>query len=357
MAGYKRIVVKVGSSLLTDSRTGYLNRRLVKVLSGDIYDLTRQGIKVILVSSGAIASGVGALKLRSRPRDLSSLQAAAAVGQGELIRAYSEAFKKKGLLCAQILLTWDDFNDRKRYLNAKHSLSALLGMNVVPIVNENDSVSVEEIKLGDNDKLSALVTNLIEADLLVILSDVDGLIHPDLGTLRLVEKIDKGVEKLAKGTKRNFSVGGMATKIEAARIVTDSGVPCILACGSLPKVLNRIIQGERVGTLFLPRTDKKLAARKRWIAFGSRPAGKIVVDDGAKEALVKGFKSLLSPGVIGFEGYFESGDVVSILDTRGQEFGRGLVNCSSRELSQTKGKRSCNEVIHRNNLVILWTKS
>lgn len=307
---------------------------------------------------------MGRLKLQNRPSILPKLQAAAAVGQSELMKLYDSLFKMGGRTVAQVLLTADDLSDRRRYLNTKNTLVTLLDYGVVPIINENDTVSVDEIKFGDNDKLSALVTNLIGANLLIILSDIDGLYSQQAKTIiATVDKITPEIKSLAKGTSKKTSVGGMVTKIEAARITTSSGIPCVVANGRDPRVLSKIIKGESVGTLFLSHTSP-MVARKCWLAFDCRSKGKIVVDQGAKDALVKRGKSLLPSGIVDLKGKFKTGDVVSVVNQKGEEFARGMTNYAAAELEKIKGCRTnqieprlhykyYDEVIHRDNLVIL----
>lgn len=336
---YRRLVIKIGSSL-------FLAEKSIEDIIQKICFLVKQKKKeVVVVSSGAIFYGMSKLGLKNRPKELFDLQAAAALGQGELMDVYRRGLEKQEIKCAQVLLTWDDFNQRSRYLNAKNTLLTLLKLGIVPIVNENDTVSTEEIKFGDNDHLSALVANLIEADLLLILSDVDGLLDKDK---KVIEELDYDRHsKLAYATDKQACVGGMITKVEAAKMATDSGIDC------------RIINGDNqeqdllsvAGTSVYAKI-KRLPARKSWIAFGTKPKGKIYVDNGAREALVKKFKSLLSPGVIKTEGNFDAGDTVLVVDEKGKEFARGITNCSSDELNKRKGKKSEREVIHRDNLHI-----
>ena len=350
---YNRIVVKIGSSLFYVGgklKTSYL----FSIISG-ISTLVKIYKKdIVIVSSGAIALGMNSMKLTTRPKELPLLQAAAAVGQNVLMDNYSYWFKKSKIMCAQVLLTWEDFDDRERYLNAKNTLLALLKRSAVPIVNENDTVSIDEIKFGDNDRLSALVATLIDADLLVILSDVDGLLDKDKKVIKVVDKITPQIEKLACPTENKTCVGGMITKIEAAKIAMDSGIPCVIANGrSKDIILSVIKEPEKYGTLFLPK--KGLAARERWIAFGTKPKGKISVDDGARRALLNK-KSLLSVGVTGLQGNFETGDIVSVIDKQDDEFARGKVGLSSKQLDKVKGNRYDKEVIHRDNIVILQEK-
>jgi len=356
---YKRIVIKIGSSLLfrrlaeDDYAHGInLDFNIIKGITGQIIRLIKNGKKVVIVSSGAIAMGMSMLKIVSRPKGLSYLQAVAAIGQHELMDIYKGFFiKKEKLNCAQILLTWEDFDDRERYLNAKNTLFKLLELGTVPIINENDTVSTDEIKFGDNDRLSALVSSLIGADLLIILSDIDGLLDRDKKVIRVIDEITPQIKALACPTNKKTCVGGMITKIEAAKIAVDSGIPCVIANGRSKNIIFSVVkEPERYGTLFSPK--KGLAARERWIAFGTKAKGKILVDDGAKRALLNK-KSLLSVGVIGLEGNFEMGDIVSVMDKQNYELARGKVGLSSKQLEKAKGSRYDKEVIHRDNIVIL----
>jgi len=347
----KRIVVKIGSSLFYQRR-GELNLGFVDKIAAQVSVLLESGKEVIIVSSGAIALGMHKLNFSQRPKELSKLSAAAAVGQTDLMNTYSRAFGER-FRVAQILLTRDDFNCRQRYLNAKNTIEALLKSgNVVPIINENDTVSTDEIKFGDNDRLSALVSSLVAADLLIILSDVDGLLEKDKKTIvRVVDDITPQVKSLASPTDKKTSVGGMITKLDAAKIATGSGIPCVITNGRHKDIILSVIKEPgKCGTLFLPK--KYLAARERWIAFGTKPKGKIMVDEGAKNAL-KAKKSLLSVGVIALEGIFENNDIVSVIDQQNAEFARGKVGLSSKQLEKVKGSRCEKEIIHRDNIVIL----
>jgi len=348
---YKRVVVKIGSSLFATDKSK-LDTGLLGQLAGQISDLIKDGKEVVVVSSGAIALGMSILKLASRPKELQYLQAAAAIGQHELMHAYRCALNAYGLNCAQLLLTWDDFSDRKRYLNAKNTLNTLLKLKCVPVVNENDTVSTEEIKFGDNDRLSALVSILVGGELLIILSDVDGLLDKNKKVIRLVDKITSEIKLLACPTNKKACVGGMITKIEAARIAVDSGIPCVIANGRDKGIVSVLANDPfSRGSLFLPK-QKMLDAKKRWMAFGTKAKGKIVIDDGAKKALVDK-KSLLAVGVVACEGNFCSGDIVSVCDQKNCEIARGKVGLACRELDKVKGGRFPEEVIHRDNLVIL----
>jgi len=357
----KRIVVKIGSGILT-SRNYRLNKVRIKKLVAQIAALIDKNTEVILVTSGAIAAGMGMLRLHSRPKLLPQQQAAAAIGQSQLMRIYDTFFKHYGQLSAQVLLTREDLSNRKRYLNAKNTLFTLLSYNVVPIINENDTVSVDEIKFGDNDRLSALVATLGQADLLVILSDVDGL-YAERNVISVVERISPEIERLASAATGRVGTGGMASKVEAAKICCATGLGCIVANGKTPGILSRILDEQDIGTLFLPRKEQ-LVAKKRWIGFGAKVAGKLFVDEGAKQALTLKKKSLLAKGIVGLGGTFAVGDMVSILDMKNQEFARGLVSYSSEELARIKGQKSeriktllgykyYDEVVHRDNLVIL----
>lgn len=352
---YKKIVIKIGSSILANSE-GCLDSKNIARIVRQVLSLVKQGYQIVLVSSGAIASGCSFLKQKNRPQDIVSLQATAAVGQSLLMQAYNELFRRNNRLCGQVLLTWEDFDTRKRYLNAKNTIFKLLDLGIIPVINENDVVAVDEIKFGDNDKLSALVSNLIEADLLIILSDVDGLYKIEKGKkhiIALVEEITYEIQRLACAEKGDLCVGGMSAKLEAIKIASSAGIPSIIANGKRANVLlDMVVKGKGVGTFFLPKKSS-LVARKRWIAFGAKTKGSIVVDEGAQNALVSRAKSLLSPGIIDVRGSFQKQDIVSIVDKSHKEFARGKVECDSEQLTNVKGKRFHREIIHRDNLVIL----
>ena len=366
LSGVKRIVVKVGSS--TISRGFELNDGALDRLVDDLARVKRSGKEVILVTSGAIAAGVGTLGLSSRPRTIPGLQAAAAVGQSRLMHAYEDRFQEYGEMAAMILLTQEDFNNRKRYIHITNTLNTLLQLGTVPIINENDTVAVEEIKVGDNDTLSAHVTNLADADLLVILSDQVGFFtadprrHSQSQFIDVVPVITEDIRKAAGRAGTQGGTGGMVTKLQAAEIVTGSGEMMVLADGKERDVVSRILSGENIGTLFLPQTQK--SSRKRWIAYSRPPKGRLLVDNGARNALVDRGKSLLASGVRGVEGEFEYGDTVSCLDENRDEFGRGLVNYNTEDIAKIIGKRTSeierilgaryyDEVIHRDNLVLM----
>ena len=364
----RRLVVKIGSSLITSSETGVDPDR-IEAVAAEVARI-RQGREVVLVTSGAIAAGMARLTLAERPRSIPEKQAAAAVGQSALMWHYEAAFKRHGIGVGQVLLTAQDISDRARYLNARNTLLALLRFAVLPIVNENDTVAVEEIKVGDNDNLSALVASLIDADLLVLLTDVDGLYTDDplrnssARKLDTVPAVTTEIEGLVWGRGSESGVGGMATKLQAAQKAAAAGIPMVIASGREQRTLARVLAGETVGTYFAPRADR-LTARKRWIAFAVPPQGRLTVDAGALSALTHHGKSLLPSGLVGVDGEFAAGDVVAVLGVgEGKEFARGLVNFDADELRQLQGARTpeiearlgykaVDEVIHRDNLVIL----
>ena len=364
MSRVKRAVVKIGTEVIS-AADGRLDYARIADLTRQVHFLRERGLEVVLVSSGAIGGGMGALNMSVRPRRISELQAAAAVGQGLLISAYETGFSRHGYHAAQILLTRDDFDHRQRYLNAANTMRALLALGCVPVVNENDTVGVEEIRFGDNDVLSALVALLIHADLLIILSIVAGLYRDPArgeGVVSVVQNVDGDIRRLASGAKSRRGTGGMRAKLEAIRVATAAGVPVVLAAGREPDVLPRLLSGEPLGTLFLPQA-RAMRSRKCWLGYGRRPRGGIVVDEGARRALTEGGKSLLPGGIVGVCGNFVAGDLVSVLDSEGHEFARGLVNYSAADLERIKGLRTDAaarvigggpaEVIHRDNLALL----
>jgi glutamate 5-kinase len=348
-----RIVVKLGTGVLTDSQKQIDPAQLTQLVA-QIAALRAAGKEVVLVTSGAVGAGMGTLGYGKRPTELAELQACAAVGQSRLMATYAELFAKHNLRVAQVLLTHDDLEHHERHLNARNTLVTLLGRGVVPIINENDAISFTEIKFGDNDKLSALVASLLPADLLVILTTVDGVIE-NFGkkspkTIPVIEQIDSVIEKMAGGTTSETAVGGMKSKIEAAKIVVRSGIPLVIASGKKKNVLAKILGGEDEGTLFVAQPNK-LQGRKRWIAFFHHPKGALFVDDGAKKALRESGKSLLPPGVARCEGNFEAEDVVRICDLDGTEFARGIARFNSAAVRERKLPKE--ELVHRDDLVIL----
>jgi glutamate 5-kinase len=348
-----RIVVKLGTGVLTDSRK-QPDLPHMEQLVGQIVAQRQAGKEMVLVSSGAVGAGMGALGYKKRPSEVSELQACAAVGQSRLMAIYEKLFGTHGLAVAQILLTHDDLQHHERHLNARNTLVTLLNHGVVPIINENDVVSSTELKFGDNDKLSALVASLLPADLLVILTTVDGVLEnfgkANPRTICTIPSIDAAVEGMAKGTDSATAVGGMAAKIEAAKIVVRSGIPLVIASGRKKHAIARVVSGEEEGTLFVPQPTL-LRGRKRWIAFFHHPKGRLAVDAGAKKALREGGKSLLPPGIARCDGDFEAGEVVRICDLDGTEFARGIVGFGAAEIKARKLQRV--EVVHRDNLVIL----
>ncbi len=365
MTSSRRVVVKVGTYLLTGRDTP-LDLGRIKEIARQICALKRQGREVVLVSSGAIGAGVLELGLKRRPRDLPGLQAAAAVGQSSLMRFYHDCFVTEGYSVGQILLSREDLHHRERHLNVRHTIRQLLAQGVIPIINENDSVAVEAIKFGDNDLLAALVASLIEAGVLVLLTDVDGLLRVGASGLELLEEVNRitpEIMGLVGSDSKELSRGGMKSKLEAAGIVTRSGGAMVIANGRRSRVLEDIFSGEKVGTFFPPAAVRR-SRRKCWIGFCRVRKGAVTVDKGARRALLEGGKSLLAGGVIGVEGSFKSGEMVEVKDREGDEIGRGLVNYSSADLDMIKGKRSdqfqailgsaCyDEVIHRDNLLVL----
>ncbi len=363
----QKIVVKVGTRLLT-YETGKLDLGITEKLVRDIADLKNQGKDTVLVSSGAIGAGIGRLGLTKKPTTVQERQALAAIGQGLLIQFYEKLFAEYGHIVAQVLLTREDMENRKRYINSRNALLHLLKYGTIPIINENDTISTDEIEFGDNDKLSALVATLIDADLLVILTNIDGLYtgnpHFDSSAkcIPLVTEITPDIRKIAGDTDEMLAKGGMSSKIEAAEIVMNSGIDMVIADGRQENVLKRIIQGEEIGTFFCSKHGH-LRSRKRWIAFTQKIKGVIYVDKGAAEAIIGEGKSLLPIGIINIEGAFARGETVSISTQRGEELARGLVNYSADELRQIMGCKSDEvtdvlgypgnkEVIHRDNLVL-----
>jgi glutamate 5-kinase len=348
-----RLVVKLGTGVLTDSRKQPDPAQLEQLVA-QVAAMKKSGKEIVLVTSGAVGAGMGALGYEKRPNELAELQACAAVGQSRLMAMYAELFARHHLHVAQVLLTHDDLEHHERHLNARNTLVTLLGRGVVPIINENDAISFTEIKFGDNDKLSALVASLLPADLLVILTTVDGVIEnfgkADPKTISVIEHIDATIEKLAGGTTSETAVGGMASKVQAAKIAVRSGIPLIIASGKKKQVLAKILAGEDEGTLFVPQPTK-LQGRKRWIAFFHHPHGALMVDDGAKTALREKGKSLLPPGVARCEGEFAAGDVVRICDLNGTEFARGIARFDSATVRARKLPKE--ELVHRDDLVIL----
>lgn len=358
----KRIVVKIGTRVLTGKK-GLLDEEMIKNIVGQVSKLLDSHIDALIVSSGAIGSGMGLLGINKRPSEVAELQSMASIGQTRLMDVYNKFFGKCGYLTGQVLLTQDDFNDRVRYLNIRYTIDALLKHKAVPIINENDTISTEEIKCGDNDRLSALVSDLAEADALIILTDVDGLLDKKGSVVREVKQVTDEIRGFVKGSESTLSKGGMETKLNAAEFVSKSGIDCYIANGRSEDILASVVNGKGLFTHFLA-SSSKTNAKKRWIGFGSRAKGAVIVDDGAKEAILNKNKSLLPAGIISTTGIFKAGDTVGICDKKNNEFARGIVNYSSGEVMKIKGVKSSDiesvlghkdhdEVIHKDNLAIL----
>lgn len=362
----RRLVVKVGSGVLTEANG--LNLSVIDHLTTDICSLRKRGIEVVLVSSGAIACGLKKIGLPRRPQSVSQQQAVAAVGQSSLMMAYEEAFGRHGYKVAQILATRDDLTHRRRYLNTRNTLLTLLSWKIIPIINENDTVVVDEIKFGDNDNLSAMVTNLSEAQLLVNLTNIDGLfdkdprIHKDACLIKVVKKVDRRVSRYASSIPGFLGKGGMDSKVKAAQKVALAGVPTIIANGLKPHILKQVFMGEEEGTLFLPN-KVPLKSRKHWIAFTKSPKGELVIDRGAEKAILENGKSLLPSGIMVVKGRFSRGNSVLLIDENGKEIAVGMVNYHSGDVKKIMGAKSSeiesrlgyrydDEVIHRDNLVL-----
>ena len=376
----RNIVVKVGTRVLT-AQDHAPDEAVIRCLADEIAQLRARGVRTTLVSSGAIGAGMGRLKLRTRPKSIPQLQAAAAVGQNQLMHGYELAFTRHRIPIAQVLLNAEDvLNNRARYLNLRDTFEELFNYGAIPIVNENDSVATDEIKIGDNDTLSAHVTHLVDAELLIILTDIDGLYSCDPrkssnATLKqsakapksavligCVQRIGPEIETLAGSPGSEVGIGGMRTKIEAAKIVTGGGNMMIIANGKCDRLLG-ILEGREIGTLFLPCADK-MTSRKRWIAFNLKQRGKLIVDAGARAALVEKGKSLLPSGIVAIEGNFRRGDMVGIADESNVELGRGLVNYPASDVDKIRGRKTSeiegilgyqyhDEVVHRDDLVIM----
>lgn len=366
VSSVKKILIKIGSAVLTGSDG--LDLKIIDSLVQDMCDLTRRGFSIVVVTSGAIASGKHRLGLAGPLKSMPEKQATAAIGQGRLMRVYSKAFEKNNLYVAQILLTLADLTDRQRYLNIRNTLSTLMEWHVTPIINENDTVAVDEIKFGDNDNLAAMIANVIEADLLINLTATDGLYdcNPSQSKkarlIPLIREITDAIESAATDETSLVGTGGMKSKIMAAKKVTSIGIPCIIAPGKRKKVLSEIMAGREIGTLFLPQTSR-INSKKYWIAFTLRPRGRLIIDDGAKKALLYKGKSLLPSGITAVEGDFGTGDPVTCVDGEGTLLAKGLVNYSADDIRSILGLKTSqifhalghkdyDEVIHRDNLVI-----
>ncbi|MEQ8160853.1 MAG: glutamate 5-kinase [Smithellaceae bacterium] len=366
LAHTKKILIKIGSAVLTGADG--LDLKIINSLVAEMSELVHQGYSVVLVSSGAIASGKHRLNITGKLKSIPEKQAAAAVGQGRLMRIYSKYFEKKGIHVAQILLTLSDLTNRQRFLNIRNTLSTLMDWKVIPIINENDTVAVDEIKFGDNDNLASMIANIVEADLFINLTNIDGLYDRNPAEFKkarfigLVSEFTDEIEAIATAETSSVGTGGMKSKVLAAKKVTAMGIPCIIAPGKKKKILTDIISGKEIGTLFLPMSDR-LNSKKYWIAFTLRSRGKLIIDDGARKALLEKGKSLLPSGIIDVEGDFALGDPVSCVDSEGTAIAKGLVNFNSAEIRKimglktakiepTLGHKDYEEVIHRDNLVI-----
>jgi glutamate 5-kinase len=366
LAHVKRVVIKIGSGVITNSAGLDLDR--IATFCEDVQQLRQRGYEVILVSSGAVAAGKADLGIVGRPKTIPLKQAAAAIGQSRLMRAYKDALGHHGLKAGQVLLTRDDLANRRRYLNARNTLMTLLEYGIVPIINENDTVVVDEIRFGDNDNLSAMATNLVEAQLLVILSDVDGLYdsdprsNPGARLVSDVERITPEIEAMAGIEGSDLGTGGMVTKLKAAKRATLYGAGTAIINGRTAHNLLYLFDGHELGTYFLPARDP-MAARKHWIAFTKKPKGKLILDEGAQKALTERGKSLLPSGIFKLDGSFERGDAVRLCDLDGNEFAKGVTNYTSAELSRIIGRKTSeiaeilgyqygDEVVHRDNLVM-----
>ena len=364
----KRIIIKIGSSSLCQE-TGYIDKQKILYLVMQIAKLIENGYSVVVVSSGAISAGMGFMELPRKPETLPQKQALAAIGQAKLMQIYEELFQLFHLKCAQVLLNHGDFDDRQRLLNLSHTMNALMKYGVIPIVNENDALAVEEIKVGDNDTLSALLVPVIDADLLILVSDIDGLytanphVHPEAKLLKYVDRVDENIEKMASGSTSQLGTGGMATKIKAAKIVNDYGKHMVIVNGQKENSLLHIFDENEEGTWFNGASGRHMKARAHWIAYRTQSKGSLIIDDGACQA-IKQHKSLLSSGILDVQGQFFAGQVVDVLNKQGEKIAKGIVQYTSFEISLIKGHNSqemknilkshdYDEVIHVNNMVLL----
>ncbi|MEW5744095.1 MAG: glutamate 5-kinase [Nitrospirota bacterium] len=363
-----RVVIKIGSNILADALGG-LNQKRISSIARDVSEVCAQGHEVVIVSSGAVAAGMKKLGLKEKPKEIRLKQAAAAVGQSSLMWAYEKSFERHKRKVAQVLLTREDFSDRERYLNAKNTLVTILSYGVIPVINENDTVATAEIKFGDNDQLAALVSGLIDAERLIILSDVDGLYpvdprqDPDAEVIPYVDEITPELEAAAGGTGSTVGTGGMYSKILAARKALSYNIRVNIVNGRKKGLIASLLQGGHAGTEFRPKA-KSISSRKGWIAYAVKPKGSLIMDDGAVNAILKSGKSLLPSGIVTVEGAFDIGDAVYCVDSKGARIAKGIVNYSSVDISRIRGKKTSeiesllgykysDEVIHRDNLVVL----
>lgn len=367
MIKVNRLVVKVGTSVITDKQ-GKINPEKIRDIARQIEEIVKIGVEPVIVTSGAIASGMEILKINKKPKEIGKRQALASVGQVLLMEIYASAFRKHGLQIGQILVTHEDIRDKNRCLNLMNTLNTLISMKVIPVINENDALSFTEIQFGDNDNLSATIAQIINADLLLLLSDVAGLYErnpkkdPKASIISVVKKIDERILAVAEGTQSEKSIGGMVSKIEAARKAGLYGIHTRIVSGDEKNVIVRVVKGEEIGTLFVP--ERKLSRNKWWTAFAYRSKGKIWIDEGAEKAIRENGKSLLPSGVIKVEGQFSRGDCVEILTKNGSLLSKGITNYSSYEVELIKGLKTVeiekklgykyrDEIIHRDNMVIL----
>ncbi len=358
----RTLVIKVGTNVLADEK-GRLDDRLITSLAGQVWKLKEAGKNVVVVSSGAIGAGVGMLELPGRPKELSVLQAAAAVGQGKLMQLFEKALWKRKLHAGQVLITRSDFEDRRRYINIERTLEALNRLGAIPIINENDTVAVDEIRFGDNDLIATLVANMARADLLVVLTVVDGLLDRKGQRVDFVPCVGDETLGLLRAEKSTLGTGGMRSKLQSVKMATSAGIDTIIACGKTKDVLPRmILKGEKLGTVFAGSCHR-VSGKRSWIALAAKTMGSIIVDDGAARAVISGGKSLLPSGIIGVQGVFKPGDVVSVVNGSGQILARGLTNYHTQQLLKIKGRRSdwirkmidehcAEEAIHRDNMIV-----
>ena len=360
LANARRIVVKVGSNAICQS-TGRPDEEAIAALAEQIADVMASGVSVTMVASGAIGAGVGELDLDDRPKTTPRLQAAAAVGQGQLMRTFHDIFARCGVRVAQVLVTRSAFEDHQRYLNIRNTLAALEEYGALAIINENDTVAIEELRYGENDVLAAIVTNMLGAELLVLLTVVDGVLR-DGDVVDVITQVDDDTMSLVSGSASKFGTGGMATKLQAAEMVIRAGEAAVIANARTPKVLTRLLAGEQLGTVFVP-AERKMSSKRRWIGLTASPVGKVIVDPGAARALQELGKSLLPSGVTGVEGTYPKGAMVAVIDAQGGEIARGLTNYSAAHIEAIKGLKTdqiaaaigdkpYDEVIHRNNMAI-----
>lgn len=363
----RRVVIKIGSTVVASRKAG-VNQGRIRALSDEFAWLRARGVEVIVVTSGAVAAGMGRLGLSEKPKTIELKQAAASVGQSALIRMYEKNLARHGISVGQMLLTGADLTDRRRFLNARNTLNKLIELGVIPVINENDTVSVEELKFSDNDNLAAQVSNLAGADTLVILSDVDGLFdkdpaNKDARLIPEVSSVTSEVEKMAGGSCSVLGTGGMSSKLSAAKKAAAAGAACFIINGKRPQNIRDLFEGLAVGTLIMP-DEESLSSKKHWIAFTTRGNGKIIVDDGAARAILAKGKSLLPSGIRAIEGRFKAGDAVDVCREDGSPIARGLIHYGREEMEKIKGKKStdiestlgykyCDEVIHRDDLVVI----